>query len=172
MSPNLSALPPPLADCPERTSMRSERSVPLVQYSHQIDNMPACRPDESAYSTRILRGGFGTDDENLTLTSLFGGGRFGQGQLPHKETRIVFGTCPVSSARLVRLPKNHCPCIFEGHFSTNLRAGSHYGCPSREAMRLSGQTLLALSIGQRLCINFYVSRANFLTTLCSHLDII
>ena len=31
--------------------------------------------------------------------------------------------------------------------------------------------LLALSVGQRLCINFSVSRANFLTTLCSHLDV-
>ena len=31
--------------------------------------------------------------------------------------------------------------------------------------------LLALFVGQRLCINFYVSRAKFLTTLCSHLDI-
>ena len=30
--------------------------------------------------------------------------------------------------------------------------------------------LLAMSIGQRLCINFYVSRANFLTTLRSHLE--
>ena len=29
------------------------------------------------------------------------------------------------------------------------------------------QFLLALSIGQRLCVNFYVSRANFLTT-CVH----
>ena len=32
-------------------------------------------------------------------------------------------------------------------------------------------SLLALSVGQRLCINFFVPRANFLTTLCSHLDI-
>ena len=31
--------------------------------------------------------------------------------------------------------------------------------------------LLALSVGQRLCINFYVSRANFLTTLRLHLDV-
>ena len=31
--------------------------------------------------------------------------------------------------------------------------------------------LLALSIGQRLCINFFVPRANFLTTLRSHLDV-
>jgi hypothetical protein len=31
--------------------------------------------------------------------------------------------------------------------------------------------LLALSIGQSLCVNFYVSRANFLTTLRSHLDV-
>ena len=31
--------------------------------------------------------------------------------------------------------------------------------------------LLALSIGQRLCVNFYVSRANFLTTLRSHLNV-
>jgi len=31
-------------------------------------------------------------------------------------------------------------------------------------------TLLALFLGQRLCINFFVSRANFQTTLCSHLD--
>ena len=31
--------------------------------------------------------------------------------------------------------------------------------------------LLAMSVGQRLCINFYDSRANFLTTLCSHLDV-
>jgi hypothetical protein len=31
--------------------------------------------------------------------------------------------------------------------------------------------LLALSIGQRLCVNFYVSGANFLTTLRSHLDV-
>ena len=28
-----------------------------------------------------------------------------------------------------------------------------------------------MSIGQRLCINFFVSRANFLTTLCLHLDV-
>ena len=35
-----------------------------------------------------------------------------------------------------------------------------------------GHDLLALSIGQRLCVNFYVSiRANFLTTLRSHLDV-
>ena len=26
-------------------------------------------------------------------------------------------------------------------------------------------------VGQRLCINFFVSRANFLTTLRSHLDV-
>ena len=32
-------------------------------------------------------------------------------------------------------------------------------------------TLLAMSIGQRLCINFSVSRVNFLTTLRSHSDI-
>ena len=31
--------------------------------------------------------------------------------------------------------------------------------------------LLALSIGQILCIGFCVSRANFLTTLRSHLDV-
>ena len=31
--------------------------------------------------------------------------------------------------------------------------------------------LLALSVGQRLCINFSVSRANFLTILRSHLDV-
>ena len=31
--------------------------------------------------------------------------------------------------------------------------------------------LLALSIGQRLCINISVSRAYFLTTLHSHLDL-
>ena len=31
-------------------------------------------------------------------------------------------------------------------------------------------SLLALSIGQRLCINFSVSRANLVTTLHSHLD--
>jgi hypothetical protein len=31
--------------------------------------------------------------------------------------------------------------------------------------------LLALSIRQRLCVNFYVSRANFLTILRSHLDV-
>ena len=31
--------------------------------------------------------------------------------------------------------------------------------------------LLDLSVGQRLCINFSVSRANFLTTLRSHLDV-
>ena len=31
--------------------------------------------------------------------------------------------------------------------------------------------LLALFIRQRLCINFYVSRANFLTTLRSHLNV-
>ena len=31
--------------------------------------------------------------------------------------------------------------------------------------------LLALSVGHRLCINFYVTRANFLTTLCLHLDV-
>ena len=31
--------------------------------------------------------------------------------------------------------------------------------------------LLALCVGQRLCINFSVSRANFLTTLRSHLDV-
>ena len=33
-------------------------------------------------------------------------------------------------------------------------------------------TLLALNVGQRLCINLFVPRANFLTTLCSHLDVI
>ena len=32
-------------------------------------------------------------------------------------------------------------------------------------------SLLALSVGQRLCINFFVPRANFLTTLRSHLDV-
>ena len=32
-------------------------------------------------------------------------------------------------------------------------------------------SLLAMFVGQRLCINFFVSRANFLTTLCSHLDV-
>ena len=32
--------------------------------------------------------------------------------------------------------------------------------------------LLALFVGQRLCINLFVSRANFLTTLHSHLDVI
>ena len=32
-------------------------------------------------------------------------------------------------------------------------------------------TLLALFVGQRQCINFYISRVNFLTTLCSHLDV-
>ena len=31
--------------------------------------------------------------------------------------------------------------------------------------------LLALSVEHRLCINFYVPRANFLATLHSHLDI-
>ena len=31
--------------------------------------------------------------------------------------------------------------------------------------------LLALSLGHRLCVNFYVSRAIFLTTLRSHLDV-
>ena len=31
--------------------------------------------------------------------------------------------------------------------------------------------LLALSVGQRLCAKFYVSRANFLTPLRSHLDV-
>ena len=31
--------------------------------------------------------------------------------------------------------------------------------------------LLALSVGRRLCINFSVSRANFQTTLRSHLDV-
>ena len=31
--------------------------------------------------------------------------------------------------------------------------------------------LLALSIGQRLCINFSASRANFLTTLRSYLNV-
>ena len=31
--------------------------------------------------------------------------------------------------------------------------------------------LLALFVEQRLCINFFVSRANFLTTLRSHLDV-
>jgi hypothetical protein len=35
-----------------------------------------------------------------------------------------------------------------------------------------GNNLLALSIGQRLCVNFYVSiTENFLTTLRSHLDV-
>ena len=37
----------------------------------------------------------------------------------------------------------------------------HDSCPS----------LLAMSIGHRLCVNFYVSRVNFLTTLCSHLNV-
>ena len=32
-------------------------------------------------------------------------------------------------------------------------------------------SLLALSVGQRLCIDFFDSRANFLTTLRSHLDV-
>ena len=31
--------------------------------------------------------------------------------------------------------------------------------------------LLALYVGQRLCIGFSVLRTNFLTTLCSHLDV-
>ena len=31
--------------------------------------------------------------------------------------------------------------------------------------------ILALSVGQRLCAKFYVSIANFLTTLRSHLDV-
>jgi hypothetical protein len=53
-----------------------------------------------------------------------------------------------------------------------MRATSHYGRPSREAVGLSGQTLLvALFVGQRLYINFYVSRANFLTTLRSYLNV-
>jgi len=31
--------------------------------------------------------------------------------------------------------------------------------------------LLALFVGHRLCIHFFVSKANFLTTLRSHLDV-
>ena len=38
-------------------------------------------------------------------------------------------------------------------------------------LQLVRACLLALFVGQRLCINFSVSRANFLTTLRSHLDI-
>jgi hypothetical protein len=53
-----------------------------------------------------------------------------------------------------------------------MRATSHYGRPSREAVGLSGQTLLVtLYVRQRLCINFFVSRANFLTTLRSYLNV-
>ena len=33
------------------------------------------------------------------------------------------------------------------------------------------ECLLALYVGHRLCINFSVSRANFLTTLSSHLNV-
>ena len=33
------------------------------------------------------------------------------------------------------------------------------------------ECLLALYVGHRLCINFSVSRANFLTTLPSHLNV-
>ena len=36
---------------------------------------------------------------------------------------------------------------------------------------LANHLLLALFVGQRVCINFSVSRANFLTTLHSYLDI-
>ena len=31
----------------------------------------------------------------------------------------IFWTRPKTSAPLARLPKNHRPCSFEGHFSTN-----------------------------------------------------
>ena len=41
-----------------------------------------------------------------------------------------------------------------------------------ESLKLTqGSNFLAPFVGQRLCIDFYVSRANFLTTLCSHLDV-
>ena len=43
--------------------------------------------------------------------------------------------------------------------------------PSPAILCSSSTLSLALSVGQRLCINFSVSRANFLTTLCSHLDV-
>ena len=45
---------------------------------------------------------------------------------------------------------------------------------NRETMALSTLTtidLLAMYVGHRLCIDFFVSRANFLTTLHSHLDV-
>ena len=48
----------------------------------------------------------------------FGGGIFGQGQLPHKET-MIFWTHLETSTRFACFQKNHCPCILEGHFSTN-----------------------------------------------------
>lgn len=36
---------------------------------------------------------------------------------------------------------------------------------------MSLKNLLALFVGQRLCINFFISRVNFLIILDSHLDI-
>ena len=45
---------------------------------------------------------------------------------------------------------------------------------NRETMTIRTDTnigLLALSVGRRLCIDFFFSKANFLTTLHSHLDV-
>ena len=44
-------------------------------------------------------------------------------------------------------------------------------CLLANLSHVTNMCLLALSVGQRLCANFYVSRANFLTTLRSHLDV-
>ena len=52
-------------------------------------------------------------------------------------------------------------------FHPSRRMYVHLLCPTR----LASLCLLALSVGQRLYINFSISRANFLTTLRSHLDV-
>ena len=52
----------------------------------------------------------------------------------------------------------------------NLVNCGYFGsCPRSET--LSMFLLLAPSVGQRLCIDFFVSGENFLTTLQSHLDV-
>ena len=51
---------------------------------------------------------------------------------------------------------------FPNHFAFTL---------GRYLFMLFLSTLLALFVGQRLCINFVVSRVNFLTTLHSHLNV-
>ena len=49
--------------------------------------------------------------------------------------------------------------------------GSYFGTVTCKVFQhFCSEPLLALSVGQRLCINFFVSTANFLITLRSHLD--